>query len=40
MDSSAVLALMAEASSSPVRTFSIGFEDAAYDELPYARPVA
>ena len=31
---------MAEESSQPVRTFSIGFEDAAYDELPYARAVA
>ena len=40
MDSSVVTALMAEASAGPVRTFSIGFEDQAYDELPYARAVA
>jgi asparagine synthase (glutamine-hydrolysing) len=40
MDSSVVTALMAEASSGPVRTFSIGFEDQAFDELPYARAVA
>jgi asparagine synthase (glutamine-hydrolysing) len=39
MDSSTVVALMAEASQQ-VRTFSIGFEEAAYDELPYARQVA
>ncbi|HEY4190496.1 MAG TPA: asparagine synthase (glutamine-hydrolyzing), partial [Candidatus Limnocylindrales bacterium] len=37
MDSSTVLALMAEASSQPVRTFTIGFEDAEYDERHYAR---
>ncbi|MEA2622996.1 MAG: hypothetical protein QOH61_1906 [Chloroflexota bacterium] len=40
MDSSVVTALMAEASSQPVRTFSIGFENQAYNELPYARAVA
>jgi asparagine synthase (glutamine-hydrolysing) len=40
IDSSAVVALMAEASPVPVRTFSIGFEDAAHDELPFARLVA
>jgi asparagine synthase (glutamine-hydrolysing) len=40
MDSSVVTALMAEASAEPVRTFSIGFENQAYDELPYAREVA
>ncbi len=40
VDSSAVVALMAEASSAPVRTFSIGFDDAAHDELPFARVVA
>jgi asparagine synthase (glutamine-hydrolysing) len=40
IDSSAVVALMAEASSQPVRTFSIGFPDAEYDELRYAREVA
>lgn len=40
MDSSVVTALMAEASAEPVRTFSIGFENLAYNELPYARAVA
>jgi asparagine synthase (glutamine-hydrolysing) len=40
MDSSTVVALMREASSGPVRTFSIGFDEAEYDELGYARLVA
>lgn len=40
MDSSTVLALMAEMSPRPVMTFTIGFEDAGYDERPYARAVA
>jgi asparagine synthase (glutamine-hydrolysing) len=40
VDSSAVTALMAEASEAPVRSFSIGFADPAYDETPYARAVA
>lgn len=40
IDSSAVVALMARHSSGPVRTFSIGFDDDDYDELPYARQVA
>jgi asparagine synthase (glutamine-hydrolysing) len=40
IDSSAVVALMAQASSAPVRTFSIGFDDEAHDELAYARLVA
>ncbi len=39
MDSSTVVALMAEASSQ-VRTFSIGFQEKEYDELRYARAVA
>jgi asparagine synthase (glutamine-hydrolysing) len=41
LDSSAVVALMAEASSRPVQTFTVGFEDAgAYDERAAAREVA
>ncbi|HRE46495.1 MAG TPA: asparagine synthase (glutamine-hydrolyzing) [Aggregatilineales bacterium] len=40
VDSSTIVALMAEHSSHPVQTFSIGFEEEAFDELPYARQVA
>lgn len=40
VDSSSVVALMAEASGSPVRTCSIGFDVAALDESDYARQVA
>ncbi len=41
LDSAAVVALMAQASSHAVRTFSIGFEDEpSFDETPYARQVA
>jgi asparagine synthase (glutamine-hydrolysing) len=40
VDSSAVVAAMAEASPQPVMTFSIGFEDERYNELPAARLVA
>lgn len=40
VDSSAVVALMAEASSQPVKTFSIGFEEQDFSELKYAKIVA
>jgi asparagine synthase (glutamine-hydrolysing) len=40
IDSSAVVASMARQSTSRVRTFSIGFADPGFDELPYARMVA
>ncbi|MGQ0644871.1 MAG: asparagine synthase (glutamine-hydrolyzing) [Elusimicrobiota bacterium] len=40
VDSSILVGLMAELQSSPVKTFSIGFEDASYNELGYARLAA
>ncbi len=40
VDSSAVVALMRRVSQAPVKTFSIGFDHAEYDELRYARQVA
>jgi len=40
IDSSIVVALTARESSEPVRTFSVGFPDARYDERAYARAVA
>jgi asparagine synthase (glutamine-hydrolysing) len=40
MDSSVVTGLMAQLSSEPVRTFTIGFDVARYDERPYADAVA
>jgi asparagine synthase (glutamine-hydrolysing) len=40
IDSSAVVATLAAQSTDPVTTFSIGFEEAGYDELVHAREVA
>jgi len=40
VDSSAIVALMAEAMDEPVKTFSIGFDDQTFNELHYARQVA
>jgi asparagine synthase (glutamine-hydrolysing) len=40
IDSSSIVALMSAASSQPVNSFSIGFSDGTYNELPYAREVA
>jgi asparagine synthase (glutamine-hydrolysing) len=40
VDSSIVVALMARASSSAVKTFSIGFENQDFSELPYAKALA
>lgn len=40
VDSSVLVATMAEQSSKPVETFSIGFDQANYDELRYAEVVA
>ena len=40
IDSSIVAALMQKASPAPVRTFSIGFREAGYDEAPWAARVA
>jgi asparagine synthase (glutamine-hydrolysing) len=39
-DSSTIVALMARATSQPVKTFSVGFRHAEFDETPYARLVA
>jgi asparagine synthase (glutamine-hydrolysing) len=40
IDSSAIVATMAEQTSEPVKTFSIGFPERDFDELRYARMVA
>lgn len=40
LDSSAVVAVMSQQMTQPVKTFSVGFEEAEYSELNYARHVA
>lgn len=40
IDSSLVSAIMAKASSRPIKTFTIGFDGARYDESPHAQAVA
>jgi asparagine synthase (glutamine-hydrolysing) len=39
-DSSAVVALMSQLGAHPLRTFSVGFDETPYSELPFARLVA
>jgi len=40
IDSSTVVAIMAAEVGVPIKTFSVGFQEQGYDELPYARQVA
>jgi len=40
VDSSTLVAMMREVSSDRIKSFSIGFEDESFNELPYARDIA
>jgi asparagine synthase (glutamine-hydrolysing) len=40
LDSSAIVAMMAKPAAGRLQTFSIGFSESGFDELPYARQVA
>jgi asparagine synthase (glutamine-hydrolysing) len=40
IDSSIICTLMTEVAAQPPKTFTIGFDDAAFDERPYAREIA
>ncbi len=40
VDSSIIVALMQQQSTRPVKTFTVGFEEAGFDESPHARAVA
>jgi asparagine synthase (glutamine-hydrolysing) len=40
MDSSSLVALMHQQTSEPIRTYSVGFEEPSFNELPYARIIA
>jgi asparagine synthase (glutamine-hydrolysing) len=40
LDSSTIVALMHRHASEPIHTYSVGFEDKSFNELPYARIVA
>ncbi|MDR4479633.1 MAG: asparagine synthase (glutamine-hydrolyzing) [Nitrospira sp.] len=40
LDSSSIVAVMSRCMTQPVKTFSIGFKEEAFNELPYAREIA